>query len=319
MKQSTPNAANRRIGQPGNRFRSAFTLIELLIVIAIIGILTAVLVPAMSGGTASARAARCLTNMRNLGAAVQTYGMANADHWYPQALSHEYHDISLSNSGSRQGQKPQICYNESRGWVSWYSQGVYSHGDKSTWPTSSRAGSCRQISAYSQNRDEREYALTNGVLWKYVGENSDVYWCPEHRRKMPKLNPAWSYVMNVFFMGKYFGSLKRADRYLLFAELPFSGIGTTPNTSSGESTDCDCALQYRDCGRTGAGESLGVNHKIGQQTFAHVCFADGHCEKLEYPKGGLSEGELQQLTEWLCKGIDVSYDGKQYKNLTNVD
>jgi len=299
--------------------KKAFTLIELLIVIAIIGTLTAVLIPAMSGGTASARAAKCLTNMRNFGAAAQTYGMSSTDNWYPHAMSSEYHDINLSSSGSRKSQKPQVIYNESRGWISWYSAGVYSHGDKSTWPTSSRKGSCRQVSTYTQNKDERYFALTNGVLWKFVSENSDVYCCPEHRRKMAKQNPAWSYVMNVYFMGKHYGSLKRADRFLLFAELPFAGIGVTPSVSTGDSPDCDCALQYRNCGYTGAGESIGINHKVGQQTFGHVCFADGHCEKLEYPKGGMSEGDLQQLTEWLCKGIDVSYDGKRYKNLTNDD
>lgn len=296
--------------------KRAFTLIELLLVFAIVGVLAGILVPAMSNGTASARAARCLTNMRNLGAAVQTYGMSNTDHWYPQAMSSEYHELSLSGSGSRRSQRPQICYNESRGWISWYSAGVYSHGDRSTWPTASRKGSCRQVSAYSNNEIDRQYALTNGVLWKFVSENSDVYWCPEHRRKMPKLEPAWSYVMNIFFMGHHYGSVDRADRRLLFAELPFSGIGVTPQTSTGDSPACDCALQYRGCGYTGAGECLGVNHKLGQQTFAHVCFADGHCEKLEYPKGGMSESELQELTRWLCKGIDVSYDGKRYKNLT---
>lgn len=54
--------------------RRAFTLVELLVVIAIIGILMAMVLPAIQSSREAGRRAQCLNNMRNTGLAFQRYG-----------------------------------------------------------------------------------------------------------------------------------------------------------------------------------------------------------------------------------------------------
>lgn len=57
----------------------AFTLIEVLVVILVVGVLIALFIPALRSVRGSARAAVCLSNLRSLGIAVSTYMQSNRD------------------------------------------------------------------------------------------------------------------------------------------------------------------------------------------------------------------------------------------------
>lgn len=59
--------------------RVGFTLIELLVVIAIIATLASMILPAVSSSREAARRAECMSNLRQLGFAVQNYASANKD------------------------------------------------------------------------------------------------------------------------------------------------------------------------------------------------------------------------------------------------
>src|SRR5215471_302793 len=58
---------------PSACFRSAFTLVELLVVVAVIGILAGLLLPALATAREAGRKARCLSNLHQIGIAIQTY------------------------------------------------------------------------------------------------------------------------------------------------------------------------------------------------------------------------------------------------------
>src|SRR5208337_3424403 len=80
---SMPAASDRR--PAGNSASRAFTLLELLVVIAVISILTALLLPVLSKAKAHARSASCTNHLRQMGMALKMYVDENNSR-YPYAF-----------------------------------------------------------------------------------------------------------------------------------------------------------------------------------------------------------------------------------------
>ena len=59
-------------------FSIAFTLVELLVVISIIGLLAGLAVPAINGGLKSAKAGACLSNLHQIGVATMAFAADNS-------------------------------------------------------------------------------------------------------------------------------------------------------------------------------------------------------------------------------------------------
>lgn len=299
--------------------KKAFTLIELIVVIGIIAVLMSVLMVHISNSTDSARAVKCLANMGNLARAVQQYGSVKGV--YPIAGSVERLGFDESQGISNVKER----YSELPGWVSWNSAGQYRNH-----PSSHIASAGFFTSAYDPDEYARDYCLTNGALWKYIGANASCYTCPDHVLKMEKkqIKPIWSYVMNGYFGydesrgggarserwgGIEYNTVAKADRRLLFAELQWEDLnGAAANLSSSAGFENDCTLQYKE--KDGA-ETIGFNHKSGKNIVAHVAYADGHTDRLTMPKRGLGTSELVELTKWLCEGKDVSFNGNRDEEL----
>lgn len=299
--------------------KKAFTLIELLIVISIIGVLMGVLLTQFGGATESARAAVCLSNLRNLAQACQSTAMSSGR--YPLASTVEYVTYDSTDDKTK--------YGLVRGWIG------RPHDHENTKELQNSHIQDRMVGCYAEangNENDAYLAISNGTVFASLSYDASGYVCPCHARATPvrtkRLTPNWSYAMNSAFVydysygeeatgsktsGKVYGTLGRADRTLLFAEIPYN---TKQQAHFDKSDDAlvDSVLQFDDGTWDGVPESIGFNHESGKLMLAHVVFADCHTAKMTMPKSA-TDSDLQQLTKWLCEGKDVVLVSGRYEKV----
>ena len=303
----------------------AFTLIELLIVVGIIGILIAAIMPMLGSSRDTALAVKCMTNMRNLGEAVigcATAGDTVDSHGaiFPASGFYRYPAINTSDG--------KLYYWPRLSWISNY-------GDANA--LNRMSGNKDDLGSVVHFMDEQEqtrFAVTNGVVFRHGGNSFSIYQCPVHATACESASgrpPAWSYVMNQEFGCRDKGRAQRfppvsisvpvqsggggnlvgrnPDKVLMFAEIQGVDVEDTIHgislkaVTSGSGEEADSILQYDN-------ESIGFNHPFGKnRRCGHVVFADGHVEKVVMPT---EAGYIKDLTRYLCQGYDAPLDGKRY-------
>ncbi len=278
--------------------KKAFTIVELIVVVGIIGILMGVMLVAFGGATESARAAKCQGNLRTLAQACYSAAMKDDYRRYPHAGSTWYADMG----------KRDVEYHQHKGWISWLCGNTFKSAPKNK----------RAIAYAGCLASERDtsFAITNGAIWHAIGANASCYRCPTLVRKDKLRRMAWSYAMNGAFhygnerveapwSGRRMGSMTRAERTLLFAEIceeDLQGGGNDDYTA-------DCVIEYG-ASNGSEKERIGFNHPYKKDSYAHIAFADCHVERLKRLPGT----DEKELTKWLCLGYDITTEGgKKYK------
>ena len=124
---------------PGRR---AFSLIELLIVIAIIAILAAMLLPALSKAKLKARGIQCMNNHKQLALAWKMY-VDDSNDWLPYASHWPYGPPSLAGE------------------------------NKFAWVTGQMDFDPNNPSNWDVNED-----IAKSPIWSYCGKNAEIWKCP---------------------------------------------------------------------------------------------------------------------------------------------
>jgi prepilin-type N-terminal cleavage/methylation domain-containing protein/prepilin-type processing-associated H-X9-DG protein len=246
----------------------AFTLVELMVVLVVIGILSALLYPAINKVRENGRQAQCSNNLKELHTAVMTF--ASNSGRFPYATTYQ---AFYENS-----------WHEHVGWVS--------------NRVAVALGTAGLIDMWDESAFDGSSCVTNGTLYSYV-QDKRVYLCPTFAIEAKAVEPtkkfARCYVMNWNLNWQNLYALSDGSKRMLFTEVnvakKMQGLDVTGNSvfDTGNILNSDSSIIYYTPQQTDGAlmvkdanlppsEGIGAHHN-GK---GHVVFADGHVEFLYY-------------------------------------
>jgi prepilin-type N-terminal cleavage/methylation domain-containing protein/prepilin-type processing-associated H-X9-DG protein len=218
-----------------------FTLIELLVVIAIIAILAAILFPVFAQAREKARAASCLSNLKQIGAAITMYVIDNEA--YPM-------HSSLSNVSPRT-RWPDYIF-------------PYVKNEKVFLCPSAPIDVFRKPWAHNQNTFYGGY----GFNFQYLGNNRFPFSAPDSAVQVPASTVA---VADTQGCG-WDAGIRNAGNYVLDPPLP-SARGSRPGSMDNQFYGAGA-----ECGGTWGCRAVPAERHSGM---INVAYCDGHAKPIK--------------------------------------
>ncbi len=274
--------------------RRAFTLLELLIVIVIIGVLAAVLLRHGTKAREAGWATQCKANLRSLYQASLNYAVVNNSG--PPANPYETRDRAAEILTNHEIQVT-FTYNNHEGWVTWVRRTGPSTPAASLWPSSSSQS--ENINYPTCYGTDAQYSIQQGALWEYMDGALRSYVCPKFRDLRVQPNAMRSYAMTTNMSGSSPLAIStEASRTILYAELQpwtrdprWSSPPVCNNSADGLSAEGNNGVLVP--GTTPptsalCDESIGFIHAMSGVYCGHVVFCDGHVDAVSLDKVGAS-------------------------------
>ena len=269
-----------------------FTLVEMLVVIAIIGILATIVLSSVKQAREAGYTAQCRANLRNLATGIQI-------------LAAEGGGIRLAYGGESTNLLAELPYSEFKGWVNWVPS-ASATAPRPTWPnieSQIRNGEMEQPPWFGAKGLR---GIKDGTLWADGGVTDlSAYICPRFKRKAVcgKTDAVRSYAMNKRVGG---GGLQgfNMSRTMLFAEIPVPASGVALTAANGGDTCLDAEGSPPSGTYVKPYETIGFHHRYAGVACGHVVFVGGNVEVAHMwvtntptlmtnnPTLGLAKGEL---------------------------
>lgn len=266
--------------------RSAFTLIEMLVVIVIMSLLATALVSALKSAQRQAQAALCQARLKNLHQACMNF-LADTGH-YPYAGSYEYLDLDT------------LTYSEHKGWVAWIRKDGKTNSDGTPIDPWAEDDSVTHAADYIHagwRGENARRSIKEGSIFKYATRDTSTYFCKGFQSKFGVLDK--DLVHRSYAMNSWFGSrrmeLSRGRLLLDFQKgdiepsrmgyiIELQSTKDTGDKNIGEQAKKDVAkrkpIADDSVWEHADDERYGLYHRKTGKMHGHVIFVDGHIESM---------------------------------------